>query len=54
MPGHDINVVGFSAGGVEALTQLVGGPPSELPAPDPIESGVQEEDRPNLAATEQR
>ena len=32
MPGHDIIVVGASAGGVEALTQLVQGFPKDLPA----------------------
>lgn len=32
MPGHDIIVVGASAGGVEALTQLVQGLPKALPA----------------------
>ncbi|MFP5272964.1 chemotaxis protein CheB [Coleofasciculus sp.] len=32
MPGHDIIVVGASAGGVEALTQLVAALPENLPA----------------------
>ena len=32
MPGHDIIVIGASAGGVEALTQLVAGLPADLPA----------------------
>jgi two-component system, chemotaxis family, protein-glutamate methylesterase/glutaminase len=32
MPGHDVIVVGFSAGGVEALTQVVRDLPPELPA----------------------
>jgi two-component system, chemotaxis family, protein-glutamate methylesterase/glutaminase len=32
MPGHDIVVVGASAGGVEALSQLVRGLPPEIPA----------------------
>jgi two-component system chemotaxis response regulator CheB len=32
MPGHDIIVIGFSAGGVEALTRVVRDLPSELPA----------------------
>ena len=32
MPGHDIIVVGASAGGIEALSQLVANLPSELPA----------------------
>lgn len=32
MPGHDIIVIGASAGGVEALTELVGGLPPDLPA----------------------
>jgi len=31
-PGHDIVVIGASAGGVEALTQLAGGLPAGLPA----------------------
>lgn len=32
MPGHDIIVIGASAGGVEALTQLMAYLPSDLPA----------------------
>jgi hypothetical protein len=32
MPGHDIIVVGTSAGGVETLQTLVGGLPCDLPA----------------------
>src|SRR5207248_1287444 len=32
MPGHDIVVIGTSAGGVEALTRLVAGLPANLPA----------------------
>jgi two-component system chemotaxis response regulator CheB len=32
MPGHDIIVVGFSAGGVEALTQMIPDLPSDFPA----------------------
>src|SRR4051812_25333440 len=32
MPGHDIIVIGASAGGVEALTQLVRTLPPDLPA----------------------
>jgi two-component system chemotaxis response regulator CheB len=32
MPGHDIIVIGASAGGVEALTELVRGLPGDLPA----------------------
>jgi len=32
LPGHDIIVIGASAGGVEALTRLVGHLPPELPA----------------------
>jgi two-component system chemotaxis response regulator CheB len=32
MPGHDIITVGASAGGIEALSQLVGGLPAHLPA----------------------
>ena len=31
MPGHDIVVIGTSSGGVEALTQLVGGLPPDFP-----------------------
>ncbi len=36
MPGHDIIVLGASAGGVEALTHLVRDLPPELPAPERI------------------
>src|SRR5436309_10063065 len=32
MPGHDIIVVGFSAGGLEALTRMIPDLPSDLPA----------------------
>src|SRR5688500_12502518 len=32
MPGHDITVIGASAGGVEALTQLVRTLPADRPA----------------------
>jgi two-component system chemotaxis response regulator CheB len=32
MPGHDIIAIGFSAGGVEALTRLVADLPRDLPA----------------------
>src|SRR5215218_6642558 len=32
MPGHDLIVIGASAGGVEALTTLVAGLPPDLPA----------------------
>lgn len=32
MPGHDIIVIGASAGGVEALSQVVAGLPADLPA----------------------
>jgi two-component system, chemotaxis family, protein-glutamate methylesterase/glutaminase len=32
VPGHDMIVIGASAGGVEALTALVGGLPAHLPA----------------------
>ena len=32
MPGHDIIVIGASAGGVEALVKLVGQFPADLPA----------------------
>jgi two-component system chemotaxis response regulator CheB len=32
MSGHDIIVLGASAGGVEALTELVRGLPADLPA----------------------
>src|SRR5438874_13211403 len=32
MPGHDLIVLGASAGGVEAMTQLIGMLPANLPA----------------------
>src|SRR5437667_11161087 len=32
MPGHDIIVIGASAGGVDALRTLVAGLPADLPA----------------------
>jgi two-component system chemotaxis response regulator CheB len=32
MPGHDVIVVGFSAGGVEALTRIIADLPADLPA----------------------
>jgi two-component system chemotaxis response regulator CheB len=32
MPGHDIIVVGFSAGGLDALARVVGSLPTDLPA----------------------
>jgi two-component system, chemotaxis family, protein-glutamate methylesterase/glutaminase len=32
MPGHDILVIGASAGGVEALSELVKGFPRDIPA----------------------
>lgn len=32
MPGHDIIVVGFSAGGLDALARVVGSLPADLPA----------------------
>jgi two-component system, chemotaxis family, protein-glutamate methylesterase/glutaminase len=32
VPGHDILTIGASAGGVEALTRLIGELPSDLPA----------------------
>src|SRR5262245_59020329 len=32
MPGHDIIVVGFSAGGLDALARVVAGLPGDLPA----------------------
>src|SRR4051812_47569787 len=32
MPGHDIIVIGASAGGVEAMVQLARGLPADLPA----------------------
>ncbi|WP_350209725.1 chemotaxis protein CheB [Botrimarina sp.] len=32
MPNHDIVVIGGSSGGIEALSELVSGPPADLPA----------------------
>ena len=32
MPGHSVVVVGFSAGGVEAMARLAAGLPRDLPA----------------------
>jgi two-component system chemotaxis response regulator CheB len=32
MQGHDIVVIGLSAGGIEPLPQIVADPPSDLPA----------------------